>query len=362
LGWLESEDLMKITGCHSLSSSRFWLSNAFGGLTLCLLLALSSQLGSAQTSAQPDSTPSVSTPATTAASPSATKEDDQYRIGPGDVLDIRFYNRPLLSRDAVRVDGHGMIRMPLVEGEIRAACLTENELSAEIASRYLKFYRNPHIDVFIKEYQSEPVAVIGAVNTPGRFQLQRRVRLLELLAFANGPAEKSGQTIQIVHASSISICDESPRSSEDMAASKFVSYKLSDTLRGDEQSNPFIQPGDIISLPDADQIYVVGNVFRPSAIPLKEPITISRAIAMAGGTMRDTKSDRVRIVRQSPGATSKQEIYVDLKAIDKHLAEDIALQANDIVDVPVSGGKTFLRSLLGTVAPSVAQLPVRVIP
>ena len=89
---------------------------------------------------------------------------------------------------------------------------------------------------------------------------------------------------------------------------------------------------------------------------------MSRAIAMSGGTMPDTKSDRVRIVRHAPGSTAKTEIFVDLKAIDKQRAEDIVLQAGDIVDVPTSGARRLLRSLVGAVVPSVAQLPVRVIP
>ena len=286
--------------------------------------------------------------------------DNRYRIGPGDVLDIRIYNRPQLSREAVRVDGRGMIRMPLIEGEIRAACLAESELSTHISERYRKFYRNLHVDVFVKEFQSEPVAVIGAVNTPGRFQLQRRVRLLELLAFANGPAERAGRAIHVVHAGAVSLC-ESP-AAVDAAGGNFVSYNLSETLKGEERANPFVRPGDIITLPEAEQIYVVGNVISPRAIALKEPLTVTRAIAMAGGAMRDTKTDRVRVIRQLPGSTAKTEIFVNLKAIEKRQADDLALQANDIVDVPVSEGKSFLRSLVGAVVPSVAQMPVRVIP
>src|SRR5678810_396368 len=98
-------------------------------------------------------------------------QDDRYRIGPGDVLDIRVYNRPQLSREAVRVEGNGMIRMPLIETEIRAICLTEGELAKEIATRYTKFYRNLQVDVFIKEYHSRQVAIIGAVNDQSRFEL-----------------------------------------------------------------------------------------------------------------------------------------------------------------------------------------------
>jgi polysaccharide biosynthesis/export protein len=303
------------------------------------------------------------TAAAQTAAPAATTVDDRYRLGPGDVLDVRVYNRPQLSREAVRVDGRGMIRMPLIEGEIRAACRTESELSVEISERYKKFYRNLHVDVFVKEFQSEPVAVIGAVNMPGRFQLQRRVRLLELLAFANGPAERAGRAIHVVHAGTISLC-EAPTAVEsaDAVKTNFVSYNLTDTLRGEEGANPFVRPGDIITLPEAEQIYVVGNVISPRAIALKEPLTVTRAIAMAGGAMRDTKTDRVRVIRQLPGTTTKTEIFVNLKAIEKRQSTDLALQANDIVDVPVSEGKSILRSLIGAVIPSVAQMPVRVIP
>ncbi len=83
---------------------------------------------------------------------------------------------------------------------------------------------------------------------------------------------------------------------------------------------------------------------------------------MAGGVKQDTKKDKVRIVRQEPGTATKKEIFVDLTAIEKKRAEDIALLPNDIIDVPLSGGKSFMRSLLGTVVPSIGGLPVRAIP
>ena len=287
--------------------------------------------------------------------------DDRYRIGPGDVLDIRILNRPNLSREAVRVEGSGMIRMPLIDTEIQAACKTEGELAKEITTRYTKFYRNPQVDVFIKEYHSKQVAIIGAVNEQSRFELQRRIRLLDLLTYAKGPSPKAGQTINIVHSPQSLVCQKGEAETAGAPAA-FSSYKLSDTLLGDPRANPYIEPGDVITLPIANEIYVVGNVFTPVTIPLKEPITLSRAVAMAGGVKQDSKKDKVRIVRQEPGTSTSKEIIVDLSAIEKKRAEDIALMPNDIIDVPTSGGKTFLRGLLGTIAPSMAQLPVRVIP
>ena len=287
------------------------------------------------------------------------QQDERYRIGPGDVLDIRIYNRPQLSREAVRVEGSGMIRMPLIETEIQAACQTEGELAKEIATRYTKYYRNLQVDVFIKEYHSRQVAVIGAVNDQSRFELQRRVRLLELLTYAKGPSVKAGQTINIVHSTNISPCKQATEN-EDTGA--FSSFKLSDVLAGKPESNPYLEAGDIVTVPEADQVYVVGNVFMPLTIPLREPVTLTRAIAMAGGLKQDTRKDKIRVLRQEPGTSVRKEITVDLYAIEKKRSEDLALAPNDIIDVPTSAGKSFLRSLIQGVVPGVGQLPVRVVP
>jgi polysaccharide export outer membrane protein len=297
------------------------------------------------------------------ATPSLKPTDNRYRIGPGDVLDIRVFNKPQFSRDGVRVDSRGMIRMPLIKDEIQAVCRTEHELASEITTLYKEYLREPQVDVFVKDYQSQPVAVLGAVRAPARFQLQRRVRLLELLSFVGGPSENAGQTIQIVRTAAPSMCESAaPDEVGEAALSVLDNYKLSETLQGSEKANPYVRPGDVVSISEAEQAYIVGNVLRPAAISLKEPTTVSRAIAMCGGLMPDTRSDRVRIVRQVPGSTSKTELFVDLKAIDKHRAEDITLQSGDIVDVPTSGGKRLLRSLIGAVVPTVGQLPIRVIP
>jgi polysaccharide biosynthesis/export protein len=289
----------------------------------------------------------------------ATAQSQRYRIGAGDVLDIRILNRPQLSREAVRVEGDGMIRMPLIDGQILAACKSEGELADDITKRYLKYYRNPHVDVFVKEYHAREVALIGAVNEQGRYQMQRRLRLLDLLSFAKGPSDKAGQTINIVRAPRTDVCENDGESASPEGV--FISLRLNETLRGEAKANPYVQSGDIITIPEAEQVYVVGNVYSPKALSLKEPISVTRAIAMAGGPLRDSKTDKIHIVRQQPNG-EKSEIYVNLSAIARKRAEDVMLQPNDIVEVSESSGKSLVRSLLGAVAPSMGQLPVRVIP
>lgn len=293
------------------------------------------------------------------------ESDQQYRIGPGDVLDIKVFNKPQFNREGVRVDPRGMIRMPLIKQEITAACHTEAELEAIVTELLKEYVLEPQVTVQIKEYQSEPVAVLGAVRAPSRFQLQRRVRLLELLTFVNGPTDNAGRTVQVVHTGPRVACESSPPvrdAGSETAASAIDSYQLSSVLRGDEQSNPYVHAGDVVSIAVADQVFVIGNVVRPTAIALTEPMTVSRAIAMAGGTALDTRKTAIHIIRQAPGTTDKKEILVNLEAINRHKAEDVVLVANDIIDVPASGGKRFFRSLMGAVVPSVGQLPVRVIP
>jgi len=140
-------------------------------------------------------------------------------------------------------------------------------------------------------------------------------------------------------------------------------YKLVETLKGTDGSNPFVQPGDIVDLPEADQVFVYGHVVQPRSIALKDkPVTISWAIAMAGGPQRDAKTDRIRIIRQTSDGEGKQEIVVDLNAIEKHKADDILLLPNDIVAVGTSAGKTIVNILQGAVAPAISQGAIRAIP
>jgi polysaccharide export outer membrane protein len=336
-----------------------------GSSTLAIVLCATS--ANAQQTAAVNSTPTSAdaalvssvSPVRDASAEGNSTTDDRYRIGPGDVLDVRVFNRPQLSRETIRVDGRGNIRMPLLDQEIRAACRTEIELAREVAQRYLKYQRNPHVDVFVKEFNSQPVAVMGAVNTPGRYQLQRRIRLLEILTFSGGPSAKVGEHVRIIRNSEQVGCGSEAEANQS-ENDQVLTLNLADTLKGVDSANPIIKPGDIVNVPEAQEVYVVGNVLKPMSIPLREEITISRAIAMAGGTMPDTKTDQIRIVRQDSG-NSKSELIVDLKAINRRQAEDIALKPGDIVDVPASGGKRFLRGILSAIAPAITNTPVRVI-
>jgi len=251
----------------------------------------------------------------------------------------------------------------MIEGEVAAACRTENELASQITTLYLQYKTNPSVEVFVTDFQSRPVAVIGAVNSPGQFRLQRQVRLLELLSSAGGPSPLAGRVINVIHTGGPVICQKDASEADATPALQgFEILKLNDTLKGKADANPFVQPGDIVQLPDADQVFVIGHVVQPRAIVLKDKtITVSWAIAMAGGAARDGKTSNVRIIRETEGG-GKQELLVDLKAIQKRQAVDITLVPNDIVEVGSSTTKTILGILQGAVPTAISQGVVRVIP
>ena len=340
---------------------RYSLSALATAFLLCCL-----QTANAQTVTPPAAPATVtSAPAETA---TVARAIDQYRIGPRDVLNIRVSAGRLvaeLSMDSVEVDECGRIPLPSVEhetqNEIEAAGKTRTELAEELRTFYKKYKKNPQVVVIVKEYNSQPVAINGAIIKPGQFQLRRPVRLQELVQFyAGGPTEKAGGSIQLARMADFNPCTAS---APDASTSfKLMVINLKETLAGVEQANPYLQPGDVITVPDAKEAYVVGNVLRPGPILLKDDsVTLSQAIAMAGGTMPDSKRDKILIIRQDRATGTRRDMTVDYEAIEKRQKADVALLAGDIIKVETSGGRRLLRSLLGTIVPSVGQLPVQVI-
>jgi polysaccharide export outer membrane protein len=287
--------------------------------------------------------------------------DANYRIGAGDMIDIRVLGEDQMSATS-RVSNSGYIQVPFVGEDIRAQCLTERQLSAIVEQRLKKFLKYPEVHVSVKEFNGSPVAIIGAVSSPGRFQMQRQVNLLELLVLAGGVSAQAGRVLHVIHSGATDPCDtsEGPAPPVDVeTASETLS--LSKLMNGDVSANPVMRPGDIVIVPNADVVFIAGEVLKPNAYPLREGLTLGQLLALAGGITNLAKADAVKIVRQEPGKP-KQELAVNLKDIQKNKAADPLLAPNDIVEVPSSTGKKVLISFLSTIGGSIGQLPVRVVP
>jgi polysaccharide export outer membrane protein len=278
--------------------------------------------------------------------------NEKYRIGFQDTLEIQVFRHPELSQ-VVNVSPDGTIYMPKIDKPIIAVCKTERELSETVGTLYKSYLKNPFVNVRAVEQRSQPFAVIGAVEKPGSFYLNRKIRLLELLAFAGGPkVEKAGANIQVARVGNVSGCAETTDSETDEI--EFLTYKIKDVQEGKE--NPWMQPGDIVSVLEVEQAYVVGNVKEPTKVPLREPVTLTQAIAAAGGLSSEAKTSKVRIQRQGASSSAKSELVYDLKDIVSKKIPDPVLQANDIVEVPKDGIKSIRNGIIKALSSGIGGL------
>jgi len=284
-----------------------------------------------------------------------------YRIGPGDVIDIVVSQSPALTRTGVRVNNQGLVQLPMLDEDVPAACRTERELAEQIKQRYKKFLLNPYVTVAVQQFNSTPVAMIGAVNSPGRFQLQRPVKMLELLTFVNGPGANAGANIEVIRNRSVPSCDGANLTTVEGAEDELITINLADTLKGVEEANPYVRAGDIIRISDVQQFraYITGGVKGSTVINLNEPVTLTQAIAMSGGLVPGAQSEKILIRRQVDGSVNRTALVVNLKEINQRMKDDVLLRPNDIVEV---GGPGKVYTFFQTLVPSLVQLPLRVIP
>ena len=273
-----------------------------------------------------------------------------YLLGPGDVLDVRVFGQPDLNA-MVEVDSDGNISsLPFLETPIPAKCRTEKQIQTDIAKAYAKYLKNPQISVRITERKSrQPSTINGAVRQPVRVQMQRRVRLNELVATAGGFTERAAGTIQILHTEPV-MCPEPGEIVEaapiDGTRVPLQVVKISDLKAGVQEANPYIRPGDYVLVSEAEPVYVTGSVHAPQGVYMRDQLTLTRALAMVGGVTREAKTDSIRIYRQKPGASDQEVIKVDYAAIKKNQKPDVMLQAFDVIDVPEAG--MFSKERIGT--------------
>jgi len=275
------------------------------------------------------------------------KTNEKYRIGFQDTLEIQVFRHPELSQ-VVNVSSDGTILMPRIDNPIVAVCKTERELGTFIGTLYKNYLKNPTVTTKIVEQRSQPFAVIGAVEKPGNFFLNRKTHLLELLALAGGQdVEKAGANIRITRIGNLGGCSEEGVIVDETKAVEFITFKLNDVLEG--KQNPWMQPGDIVSVLEAEEAYVIGQVIEPTKILLKQPITLIQAIAKAKGLDKNAKTDKVIIQRQEANGGVKTELVFSLKDIRDKKIPDPFLQANDIVHVSTDKTKAITNGLISAI-------------
>jgi polysaccharide biosynthesis/export protein len=286
-------------------------------------------------------------------------------IGTGDLLHIEVFDVPELSRD-VRVGDAGDISYPLVPGKITAAGLTPFQFEEKLEELLIEngLVTHPQVSVFVKEQVSQPVSVVGAVSRPMVYQVIRPTTLLEILANAGGITDAAGSIINITRKSSTPVAKDAgvgvgASASGDATAGaasaddplgqnpQTISIRLQDLLEsGDPSYNIPILGGDVVSVPRAGIVYVMGKgISQPGGYVLQshgEQITVLKVVALAHGMTGFAKPDNAVIMRNNPDSGRRDVIPVRIKEIQNHKTEDVKMKSNDILYIPDSLGLKVL--------------------
>jgi polysaccharide export outer membrane protein len=289
----------------------------------------------------------------------ARSQPHEVAVGTGDMLHVDIFDVPELSRD-VRVSDTGEISYPLIPGRIRASGLTPYQLEQKLAQLLIEngLVSHPQVSVFVKEQNSQPVSVVGAVFKTGVIQIIRPTTLLELLADSGGITDDAGSYVIItrksapaeVKAEAAVATDEPPAVTppdELTQPAQIITIRLQDLLEsGNPVYNIAVYGGDVVSIPRAGIVYVTGaGVTQPGGYVLQshgEQITVMKAVALAHGLTNFSKSNDAVIMRSNPVTGQRDIIPVHIKQIEDHKADDVAMKSNDILYIPDSVGKKVL--------------------
>jgi polysaccharide export outer membrane protein len=267
-------------------------------------------------------------------------------IGAGDLLEMSVFDTPELS-GKLRVSNTGDILLPLV-GSLHVQGLKAEEAQNLIRQKFISgaFLKDPQVTVFVAEYATQGVAVVGEVKNPGVYPAFGSHHLLDYISVAQGLTPLAGTTITITHAGKL---DEPQR------------VKMTAGATPKAENNPEILPGDTIFVERTGIIYVVGDVAHPGGFPMDHDgqLSILQAIALAQGTNPTAAKGSARLIRTTP--QGRQEIPINLKKILSSKETDLAMRDNDILFVPNSTAKTALKDLEAALpaasAASIYRLP-----
>jgi len=326
----------------------------------------------------------------------AKRQDDSFStdfgIGPGDVLQISVPDVPELKQREERVSPQGNIELPIA-GTIQVGGLSEAQLHSVLTKALSKVVKDPEVDVFVKSYSSRQVAVVGMVNKPGLYTLNRRNEsILDLIGQAGGMSDGAGSSIIFVPVSSkpnsadlqarlaslqsasqphsvqptgpatAAAAEQRQQMTAEVGDQKATSAWTGPNLTafaaggdpifinttGDQSDLSIpVRPGDLIMVPARGQVLVQGWVGTPGAYQITPGMTALGAVTAAGGELYS--SDAV-VLRASPSG-EKIQIPVNLSKVEKGQAADVQVQSGDVVIVQ--------RSVLGAVPYSVYFLLTR---
>ena len=289
-----------------------------------------------------------------AVGPQVAKSEVQpttYTLGPEDQILVKVLDADEISTKdnaPIRIDSRGTITLPMI-GRLTAAGLTTDQLEVEIETRLKKFIHEPDVSVYLTEMRSQPISILGSVTTPGVHQLQGRKTLFEALSLAGGLKQDAGHSVKVTRRLEWGRLPLPTAQDDPTGQFSVATLKVRDIMEAQNpEENILVKPYDVISVPRAELIYVVGSVRRSGGFVLGERETIStlQALALADGHERTASLKNAKIMRAIPGTDQREEIPVDLGKLMAGKGADVPLRADDILFVPNSMAKsTALRSM-----------------
>jgi polysaccharide biosynthesis/export protein len=256
-------------------------------------------------------------------------QNESLLIGPGDLVQVDVLDTPEMEQQ-VRVSDSGTISLAYV-GTVQVAGETPAKAAALIQSLLIQkeVMRHPQVTVRIQEYATQDVSVLGQVKSPGSYSIATPQTVLKVLSLAGGLSEVADRHITI-------------RRKQD---GKETTYYVANDAKDALEDVPIVRPGDIILVPRAPMIYILGDVSRPGGYAIAtndSHLSILQAIAMAGSANKTSVQSHVRLIRTTPSGQVETPVHLD--AIEKGKQPDIAMQANDILYVPFSWVKNTAMS------------------
>jgi len=316
------------------------LSLCFPGLMLAPVLAQSVVAADGRVGT-PMNAPLASTVAPVPTAPTAdTPNMTSYILGPEDLITVRVFAADDIPDKPAQIDNNGSVTLPMI-GSVHAAGLTVEQFQANLVTAYKKYFKDPQVTVQVNEFHSQPVSVAGNVTTPGVVQLKGNRNLMEVIGQAGGLRADAGDTVLITRNLSEGPIPVQGAFTDPTGKYSIAHINIRSVMSGkDPEGNILIKPHDVITVNRARMVYVLGNVTRPGGYVMSENETMSvtQAVALAGGWDKTAALSAARILRADGGA-QREQIPLNVKKIMENKSPDLQLRPDDIVYVPNSLGK-----------------------
>ncbi|MGC2423824.1 MAG: SLBB domain-containing protein [Nitrospirota bacterium] len=267
-----------------------------------------------------------------------------YILGEGDLLKITVYQNDDLTTEA-RVSGNGMISVPLI-GKMKVAGETPGEVEQKIVQKLSQGYIiDPHVTVFVEEYKSKRVTILGEVAKPGVYELTANASILEIISKAGGLTDKAGETVVIKRKKTVAQDAGAPKAvpaanntagadgaeavqtaERSDPANTYIKLNLKELMeKGNMAENAYVQDGDNIFVTKSGFIYVTGEVKMPGAYKYEEGTTVIQAIALAQGLTDKAAPGRTSLIRRIDGKDESMKVGMGFP-----------VKPDDVISVPES--------------------------